>query len=281
MISIIMSAFNAQQTIEKAINSCLEQTFKDIEIIVVNDCSTDNTKQIVENLIQKDSRIKLINHLQNQGAGLARRTGISHIQGEYMTFLDSDDYLKEDCLETLHNAIIENKVDIVAPGYITVDDNHNIIDTKIPDRCIQENGHKFKPNKQDTKRFMNPMLIKSSLWKQVEYSSRRFIEDTPTLVQILYYAKKIMLLDYAGYYYVQNPTSLIHSASSLKYTIYRALCAKDINEFFKDKNHKMYSPEAFMKVFEEIANMITKDNANDFKDEIQELFVYLCQLIKD
>lgn len=98
IISVVVSAYNAQSTIGRTIESIQSQSLKDWEMIVVNDCSTDNTVNIVKEYSNKDTRIRLISHDVNKGAGLARRTGISHIKGEFMTFLDSDDYLKPDYL---------------------------------------------------------------------------------------------------------------------------------------------------------------------------------------
>lgn len=264
MISIVMSCYNSEKTVERAIRSILNQTYQDFEIIIVDDCSTDNSVQVIESI--KDSRIRLFKHEVNKGAGLARRTAIENIKGEWMTFLDSDDYYKPDCLETL--LANSEGVDIVAPGYIAVEGNTEIV--KIPDRVIQSGGEKFKHNKQDTKRFMNMMLIKSSLWDKVTYSSRRFIEDTPTLVQILYYADKILLLDYAGYYYVQNPTSLIHTSNEIKDAIYLALCAKDVWLFFKDKIDNV-PLDSFWEQYNKIPHNIDCEEVLELHNFVKEL----------
>ena len=234
MISIIMSCYNSENTVARAIQSVLNQTYQDFELVIVNDCSTDNSEQVIKQF--NDSRIKLINHSENKGAGLARRTAINNIG---------------DC-------------DIVSPGYVCVDGD-NVFEL-IPDKEIHEGKDRFKHNKQDTKRFMNMMLIKSSLWDNVTYSSRRYIEDTPTLVQIIYYADKIQMLDYAGYYYTQNPTSLIHSADTIKDTIYMALCAMDNYKFFKDKIQGL-TLDSFIKEY----NKVKELNTDLYKEEQIEL----------
>ena len=86
-----MSCYNAEKTVARAIQSVLNQTYQDFELVIVNDCSTDNSEQVIKQF--NDSRIKLINHSENKGAGLARRTAIANMSGDYMTFLDADDYL--------------------------------------------------------------------------------------------------------------------------------------------------------------------------------------------
>ena len=116
MISIIMSAYNASATINKAIDSVRSQSLTDWELIIVDDASTDDTCNII--LAYDDNRIKLIKHSENLGAGLARRSGIEHITGEWMTFLDSDDYISEEYLETLLFTTKIFDVDIVSSGFI-------------------------------------------------------------------------------------------------------------------------------------------------------------------
>lgn len=273
MITIVTSAYNAQSTIGRAIESVQSQSFKDWEMIIINDCSTDETAKIVESYASQDTRIRIVNHDVNKGAGLARRTGIANIKGEWMTFLDSDDYLKPDCLEVL-NFFAENyDVDIISQGYIMVHPNGDVIKEKKPNqKVILVDGAKFQPNEEDTKRFMNPMLIRASLWDKVEYSSRRFIEDVPTLVKILYWARNIMLIDYAGYYYVQNPQSLVHNASSAKHLIFQTLCIKDIALFFKSVGLLHLSNDAQFKAnFNEIMRICTSTDKVKYRNELDEL----------
>ena len=118
MISIIITCYNSASTIKRAIDSCLNQTYNDIELVIIDDCSIDNSVEIIESY--KDNRIKLIKHEVNKGAGLARRTGTKNIKGEYTIFLDSDDYLATNTLEVLIEAAIKYDADIIAPGYISV-----------------------------------------------------------------------------------------------------------------------------------------------------------------
>lgn len=94
-----MPAYNAGNTIYESIQSVLAQTYKHFELIVVNDCSSDNTKGIVENFIRSDSRIKFIDKVVNEGVASARNTGLDHAQGEFVAFLDSDDLWCEDKLK--------------------------------------------------------------------------------------------------------------------------------------------------------------------------------------
>ena len=117
-ISIIIPVYNSEKVIEECLNSLLVQTFKDFEIICVNDGSTDNTLNKIKNIEKKDKRINIINQ-NNTGAGIARNEGMKKSKGEYLIFLDSDDIFEKTMLENLYNKIIEKDVDIVICNSIT------------------------------------------------------------------------------------------------------------------------------------------------------------------
>lgn len=112
-ISVIIPIYNVEKYLPECLDSVVNQTLKDIEIICVDDCGMDNSIKIAEKYAQNDSRFKILRHSQNKGLGPARNTGLKNASGEYIFFLDSDDYLKEDILEKLYNKIKETNSDIV------------------------------------------------------------------------------------------------------------------------------------------------------------------------
>ena len=91
LISIIMAAYNAEKTIEQAINSVLSQTYPDFELLVVNDCSTDKTAMLAEAIVKKDDRVRLISNEKNSGVSYTRKHGLEEASGEWVAILDSDD----------------------------------------------------------------------------------------------------------------------------------------------------------------------------------------------
>lgn len=110
-VSVILPVYNAEKYISAALESLITQTLTEIEIICVNDGSKDNSKQILQEFEKKDARIKIIDK-ENQGVWKARMDGIKKAEGEYITFIDSDDYVKENFLESLYKNITENNSDI-------------------------------------------------------------------------------------------------------------------------------------------------------------------------
>ena len=286
MISIITSAYKAGSTISRAIESVLAQTYKDWEMIIVVDASPDNTYNIALSYADKNNRIKVINNKENVGAGMTRRIWIKNINPntEYTTFLDSDDYYKPDVLEVLYKHAKETDADVIHPGHIVVENNEETV--LIPKYKLCTGKDTVVSDNSGTNHFMNTFLFKKWLWDKVEYSDRRYIEDTPTLLQILYYANSILHLDYAGYYYVQNTDSLIHSASPVKNCIYLLLhsvssykfgkkvkCA-DIIEASLDNFIKNIHKLKVLSLIPKYRKEIVK-----YKDEIFEIFNFFITII--
>lgn len=267
-ISVIMSAYNAQKTISRAIRSVLNQTYDDIELIVVNDCSTDNTEKIVKKY--KDNRIVYIKHDVNLGAGCARNTGIKNATGDYIAFLDSDDYYNKEYIQTMVDGTENGTFDIVSSGYIAIEGKHK--KTKKPRACKSEGNNYIKDN-SGTIHFLNVQLVRKGLFDHVEYCKRRFIEDSSTFVKLLYYAKNRNVLNYAGYNYVQNPESLIHSSSQYKQYLYNLLCAKDTHIFFSQVGHpEMYDFRDFLAKFN---SMNIPEKEEGYEKEQEELMNYI------
>ena len=116
--SILLPVYNTEKYLPRALDSCLAQTFYNIEIIVVNDCSPDSSAEILKEYERKDSRIKIITHEKNSGTLLARKTAMEAACGEYILFLDSDDYLESSACERIYSKLKTCNCDILEFGYI-------------------------------------------------------------------------------------------------------------------------------------------------------------------
>jgi len=120
-VSIIIPVYNTEKYLRQCLESVINQTFKDIEIIVVNDCSKDNCLTIIKEYQLKDNRIILINLKNNVGLGFARNEGIKIAKGNYIVFIDSDDWVKKDYIETLFNSIEKYNLDVFATSFCLYD----------------------------------------------------------------------------------------------------------------------------------------------------------------
>jgi len=114
LLSIITPVYNSEKTIKKALDSIFEQTYDDVEIICINDCSTDNTLKIIEKNFS-NNKIKIINNENNLGSGLSRNKGLKVADGKYLSFLDSDDYLADkNSLKYMINTMEHYDLDMVS-----------------------------------------------------------------------------------------------------------------------------------------------------------------------
>ena len=117
VITVIVPVYNTEKYIEKCIDSLKEQTMNNIEIIVINDGSTDNTLKILKKLASGDNRIKIINQ-SNQKQGAARNRGLDLAKGEYIAFVDADDWIDLDYLEKMHNTALKYRADIAVSSMV-------------------------------------------------------------------------------------------------------------------------------------------------------------------
>lgn len=121
IISVIVPVYNVEKYLPRCIDSILAQTFTDFELILVDDGSPDNCGAICDEYAAKDKRVRVI-HKSNGGVSSARNAGLDAASGEYVTFVDSDDYIAEDRLKQMHSSIFESKADIAVAGFRFVDE---------------------------------------------------------------------------------------------------------------------------------------------------------------
>lgn len=224
-ISVIMPAFNAENFIEKSINSILSQTHSNVELIIVNDGSTDSTKEIINNLMLYDDRIKY-KEITNSGVAVARNIGLEAATGDYIGFVDSDDYIEEIMLEVLIKKAEEFSCEIVSCGFQRV----SIKGEVIPEKAASTERYY---NKADLENMIYPNLfstksledcVPKTLWtklisrKLIEENKIRFVpnlslgEDKLFIATCFLYTDSFYNLPNEKLYnYVANHSSLTHT----------------------------------------------------------------------
>lgn len=128
LISIIMAAYNTEKTIEQAINSVLSQTYTNFELLVVNDCSTDRTAEFVKSIAAKDSRVRLISNVKNNGVSYTRKHGLEEAKGSWIAILDSDDAWAPEKLEKQIELQEKTNADLLFTGSAFMDSEGQLID---------------------------------------------------------------------------------------------------------------------------------------------------------
>lgn len=238
MVSVIITAYNVEKFIGKTIDSVIGQSFKELECVVVEDCSHDNTLAFIEEKAKGDKRIKILKNEKNIGAGASRRRGIEASCGDYILLLDGDDWIEEDFVEALYNTAVKNDAEIASGGIKVIHEDGSWEATSYGN-CVTTGIDKVNKFWGEKIVFMNNKLISRRLHELVPYCSRRFIEDTPTIIKQLYFANKVAYTDNIGYNYRMQNESLTHKASPFKYVLFRALCVEELTTFF-EKHNKEY-----------------------------------------
>lgn len=284
-----MTAFNIEDCIQKAIESVLNSTYKDIELILVEDCSTDNTLSIINEYVDKDARVKLVKHDVNLGAGQSRRDGIEASTGEYIITIDGDDEITSTFIEDLVNKAEDTDADIVSGGITIKVSDEDYTTTQSWGNRISTGHQKFTDYNKQRIIFLNNKIVRKSLYAtkeerekgvkdKVVYCNRRYCEDTPTIIPLLYYANKVAYCDNVGYVYNMRDTSLTHKTDLFVQNIYKALCAVDVIEFFKSKaDYQKYMNVEELAKFMYIARTnISEANINKYAND----WVFLtCKLL--
>lgn len=218
-ISIIIPLYNTEKYIEKCLNSLINQTIRDIEIIIVNDGSQDNSEKICKEFLLKDKRVKLINQ-KNSGQGAARNKGLEVARGRYIAFVDSDDYIELNMYEKLLYNMGKYNCDVVACQVNMVDERGNIISNKgnNPQNGYVEAGHEAMKRYLQFGRWASwDKLYKREVLKGVKFLEGRTCgEDHAVIVPILKNVKKMVTIDDYLYNYLVRKDSTTNSKFSIK-----------------------------------------------------------------
>ena len=218
LISIVIPVFNVEAYLRKCLESVINQTYKNLEIIIVNDGSTDDSHQICKEYADKDSRIILISQ-DNQGLSGARNTGLKHVTGDYIFFIDSDDWIRADALEQAMSLAIEYNADCVACGSSKQFDEVEKTESKITIR--KYSGIEFaylmtKPGGYFC--YAWGRLIKKEYIPCISFPVCYTFEDIPVMPKLISSMKTIIYTSQILYFYRQRKGSISKSRFSFKAT---------------------------------------------------------------
>lgn len=257
-ISIILPVHNTSHYLEECLNSILNQSFKDYELICIDDGSSDNSYEILKKYEKIITNCKVIQQ-KNQGVATARNVGLKNVTGDYIVFIDSDDYIKPNYLERLYNESCNSNSDVVICNFYRyfessnlklpvivkkssgVYSNHDILKSLIPDNLI----HSYLWNK----------LWKKELFDNLEFPNIKY-EDISIMCYLLYKAKKVSIINDALYYYRIRKTSIVRNYSIstqndyVKSYGFIRLFLKEKDLFHKYKlSYKLLSIKVFLVMF--------------------------------
>lgn len=278
-ISIIVPVYNVEKYLDRCIQSILNQTFKDFELILVDDGSTDNSGFICEKYKEMDNRIVVI-HKENGGLSSARNTGLDIAIGKYIGFVDSDDYINENMYEILYNEAIKNNSDVVVSDFEKVCENKEHINYKL-DKYEIENYNNIEALNQlfESKNVIFIVawnkLYKRQIFNNLRYEEGKIYEDEFIIHKILYESKITTFIDLKLYYYVQRENSITQSKFSVK-NLMAIEAMEDRIQFFKKmkKIDLMQKSEVlYIGVFFRSYNK-AKENLSEYKKEFKKYKKY-------
>ena len=239
-VSVVIPVYNVEKYIRQCLESVINQTLKDIEIICINDGSKDNTLKILEEYSQKDSRIVLIDK-ENEGLSAARNQGTELARGEYISYIDSDDWVDTHYLEALYNAAKKYNSDVACSSIIRVTAGRR------RNKLIYKKEEFTRDI--DKKNELTNVPIYSYVWNKiykrdkliqsgVKFPIGRVYEDIIWSIQAIYYLDGVVTVPSAIYYYRKNPTSVM-SSKAKQNAIDCATSEKEMLEFAKEKGLKL------------------------------------------
>ena len=226
-VSVIMPVYNAEKHLDKSIESVLQQSLHYIELVVVNDGSTDRSLDIIMNYANVDKRITVINK-GHEGVSIARNTAVKAAKGKYIAFIDADDYVELDMYETMYLTLVQAHSNIAMCGYIE-ESNRNMKYTKLPwmDRTvIQKNDiyNQLIPSMiSHSKQDITSEIIKGTVWRllinkefivdhDIKFNSKiALAEDLIFCIDLFSQAESIAILEKCFYHYVRHNLSTLNS----------------------------------------------------------------------
>lgn len=239
-IAVIVPLYNVEEYLPRCIDSILNQSFSDFRLILINDGSTDRSGDICDEYKEKDNRIKVI-HQENMGISMARNNGIENVKEDYVTFVDSDDYIHRDMLKILYRTLNKYKGDISVCQFELSYEDIRIEDEELENHSITKNNRQAVDMivGESNVNMIVPWgkLYKRRLFENIKYPEGKYHEDEFVTYKLIYKAKKVVINTEELYYYTQRKQSITGSTYNSKRLV-KLEALKEAIDFFKDHDEK-------------------------------------------
>ncbi len=287
-ISVIVPIYNVEQYLKKCVKSIQNQTYKNLEIILVDDGSPDNCGKMCDEFAKEDNRIKVI-HKENGGLSDARNAGIEIATGEYVTFIDSDDWVSEDYCQILYTALKETHSDVSTIRFALVVEKNAVVTNVGPQKVTIPNGAIVFEKEEILKQLLMRRTLDSYVWGKlypialiqkhkfkVGVSFEDVIYDYETFADI----NKIVCVDKEAYFYLKHSGTITATCSQknlqdyINATMYRFNGVKE-----KGKEFDVYNYFALLEkiISISIKYVIANEFYEDIENQLQEMFELLNQ----
>jgi glycosyltransferase involved in cell wall biosynthesis len=248
-ISVVIPVYNAEKYLKKTLDSVCFQTYKNLEIVCVLDCPTDNSAEVAKEMAKGDSRIKLVEHSKNRGLPAARNSGVENATGEYIHFMDSDDLLSPDFYEIMISAAINADADVAACSVFYEKKRKKSIWFQ-KSEILSDTNDKIQKTEVVIQGWAWRYLIKRNFWNERNFSFPDLVpmEDMPVMIPMIYYANKVVLCPSAVYFYKNREDSILNKKQDPVREKQRSENRKKARKMFKDfmRTHRIKRPNRLL-----------------------------------
>lgn len=272
-LSIVIPVYNVEEYLERCIESILTQSFDDWEMIIINDCSPDQSQKIIDRYVLKDGRIKSVINKKNRGLGATRNIGIKHCKGNYVLFVDSDDYVMVgNELDLMCKQASNNSLDVLDTPYLILEEGK---ETKLAPRKINALNDEIYTGQAYLQQIdILPVVAWNKLYRRtfildnaITFKARKY-EDICFTLEVLYKAKRVQNCTVPFYNYIIRPGSIMTSKpnhSSINDCF--ALC-EDLEKLYLECDKNPQIEKSFFYSFVALANLLRHFEACDLKNEM-------------
>lgn len=238
LISVIIPVYNIEKYLGRCLESVVNQTYRDLEILLIEDGSTDGTLDICKSYAARDSRVRIIDN-PGKSVGSARNLGVQASQGTYILMVDSDDYIRQDMIEVLYNGLVDTAADMAVGDFIRGTEMQYTFPSGVQKTEVITPGealHRIYENDHNKLRYVVPWikLYKKKLFEQVSYPDDKIFEDIYATHHLYDQCHSIVVIDAVMAYYFQRPDSIMNHTFHLKKLDYLG-AMEDRIAFFQEK----------------------------------------------
>lgn len=280
MISVIVPVYNVERYLEECLNSIQQQSYTDIEVILVNDGSTDHSKTICERYCEEDSRFYLLNQT-NQGQSSARNVGVAASKGEFIAFVDSDDIIQKNYLEKLMQYMTE-EVDIVESNFTVSKKDFLVENSKETTILFEGNSEEAIIESCNYGLSYSPVvkLYRRNLLENFPFLNGVIFEDIYHGVGILKFIRKMVKIDYVGYHYRERSNSTMHRKFSKKNLDVFISSDKLVELFSSDKKLSPYIGKFLVQIVTTHHNYFT-EKINPYQSMYEEKLKQYVAIVEE
>ena len=252
LISVIVPVYNVEKYLKKCVDSITSQTYKNLEILLVDDGSTDSSGQICNEFEKNDARIKVI-HKKNGGLSDARNAGLDRAKGQYYAFIDSDDYIQDNTIEIMLNSIKKNKSEIAVCNMIRFLEEGETVQFYCPTdhEVLYQGNQRYKTLNQPS---VCNKLFEAKLFEGIRFPKGKYYEDTFVYHEVLYRANSIVLTGTDSYWYLSREDSILGQPQYTERYFDFIEAVYKRADFLLKHDVQPYAKEACLSLYAAIAN---------------------------